>query len=159
MTNTDNPGIRVPPPLVFAGLTELGLLAHARLASGLLLFVGIAVGLLGLALIVGSLDRFRRAKVRPEPWQPAARLIIAGLYGYSRNPMYLGMAVLALGVAGTLTSLPGAIGAVVAALLIDRFVIRREEEYLLRTFGHTYADYCIAVPRWLGRFPFSRQGW
>lgn len=151
MTSTDHPGVRVPPPLIFAGLTGIGLVAHASLASGLLLFVGTAVGLLGLALIAGSLDRFRRAKVRPEPWQPAARLIIAGLYRYSRNPMYLGMTVLALGIAGTLASAPAAIGALTAALLVDRLVIRREEDYLLRTFGQAYADYCRAVPRWLGR--------
>lgn len=149
MTNTDHPGIRVPPPLIYAGLTGIGLVAHASLASGLLMFVGTAGGLLGLALIVGSLDRFRRARVRPEPWQPAARLIIVGLYRYSRNPMYLGMTVLALGIAGTFASAPAAIGASVAALLIDRLVIRREETYLRRTFGQAYADYCRAVPRWL----------
>lgn len=151
MTSTDHPGVRVPPPLIFAGLTGLGLVAHASLASGLLLFVSIAGVVSGLSLILGSLDRFRRAKVRPEPWQPAARLIIAGLYRYSRNPMYLGMTILAFGVAGTLTSAPAAIGALAAALLIDRIVIRREEDYLLRTFGQAYADYCRAVPRWLGR--------
>lgn len=127
-------------------------MAQASLASGLLLFVGIAGFVLGLVLVVGSLDRFRRAKVRPEPWQPAARLIIAGLYRHSRNPMYLGMTALALGAAGTLTSAPAATGALTAALLIDRLVIRREEEYLLRAFGQAYAGYCRAVPRWLGRF-------
>jgi protein-S-isoprenylcysteine O-methyltransferase Ste14 len=62
--------------------------------------------------------------------------------------MYFGMALLSFGIALVFTSLAGAILSVVAAMIIDRAVIRREEAYLTRRFGEDYLAYTRRVRRW-----------
>lgn len=150
MTSEDNPRVRVPPPLIFAGLLALGLVIDsARFRFGPVQLAGFALGIAGLALIAISLGLFAGAKTRPEPWQPASSLVDRGLYRFTRNPMYLGMALLSLGVALAFSSLPGAILALAALVIIDRTVVTREEAYLKRRFGPDYVAYTRRVRRWL----------
>lgn len=150
MASEDNPHVRVPPPLIFGGLLALGLVidsgpfrpAPAQLA-------GAGLGIAGLALIAVALGLFAGSKTRPEPWQPASRLVDRGLYRFTRNPMYLGMALLSLGVALAFSSLPGILLSLVALVIIDRTVVTREEAYLERRFGPDYIAYTKRVRRWL----------
>lgn len=150
MTGDDNPRVFVPPPLIFASLLALGLaMDRDPIEFRALLVIGMAAGLTGLGLIAAALGVFRAGKTRPEPWQPASTLISGGVYRFTRNPMYLGMTMLCLGIATAFSSLLGLAGAIMAAILIDRTVIPREEAYLLRRFGDDYASYRRAVRRWL----------
>lgn len=150
MTSEDNPRVRVPPPLIFGGLLALGLLIDSDpFRVGPAQLAGVALGIAGLALIAISLGLFAGSKTRPEPWQPATALIDRGLYRFTRNPMYLGMGLLSLGIALAFSSLPGALLAVLALLIIDRTVVTREEAYLERRFGQGYIDYTRRVRRWL----------
>lgn len=92
---------------------------------------------------------FRRAKTSMVPMKPTTALVTSGPYRLTRNPMYLGMAVLyvalalALGVIWALAVLPFVIFAV------DRLVIAREEPYLERKFGEQYRQYKGRVRRWV----------
>jgi protein-S-isoprenylcysteine O-methyltransferase Ste14 len=72
-----------------------------------------------------------------------------GPYRFTRNPMYLAMAVAYAGIAMLLNSVwaLGMLPAVVA--VVDRFVIPREERYLRAKFGETYVRYCSRVRRWI----------
>ena len=150
MSAEDNPRVFVPPPLIFAGLLAVGLLIHnERGASGPIQIIATVLGLVGLALIVLALGLFRTSRTRAEPWQPSSALVASGVYRFTRNPMYLGMAILALGIAVFFASLSAAFLTLVAALIIDRAVIKREEAYLQRRFGEDYAAYCRTVRRWL----------
>ena len=150
MTSEDNPRVRVPPPLIFGGLLALGLVIDsASFQFGAAQLAGVALGIAGGALIAISLGLFAGAKTRPEPWQPASSLVDRGLYRFTRNPMYLGMALLSLGVALAFSSLPGAILALAALAIIDRTVVTREEAYLERRFGADYVAYTRRVRRWL----------
>ena len=103
----------------------------------------------GVALIAIALGLFARSKTRPEPWQPASSLVDRGLYRFTRNPMYLGMGLLVLGVALAFSSLAGALLALAALAIIDRAVVTREEAYLTRRFGADYIAYAKRVRRWL----------
>lgn len=150
MTGNDNPRVFVPPPLIFAGLVALGLFLDGEaLAFGSIQIIGALLGVAGLVLIAMALGLFRRSKTRPEPWQPSTALVSGGIYRLTRNPMYLGMAMISLGVALAFSSLAASVLAIVAAVIIDRTVIMREEAYLMRRFGQDYARYASGVRRWL----------
>lgn len=146
----DNPRVFVPPPLIFAGLLAVGLWLDrgeqlslpARMAGG-------AVALAGIALLGTALGLFRTSKTRPEPWQPSSALVVTGIYRFTRNPMYLGMGLLSAGIGLLFGGLAALLLSGVAALIVDRAVIPREEAYLARRFGEPYLDYRRAVRRWL----------
>ena len=154
--SADSAGVRFPPPLVFLGLLLLGLAAErltGRLSFGLGRTVALAAGaalvVAGLALILAAAGRFRRAGTRPEPWQPSTALVAAGVYRFTRNPMYLGMALVHAGLAFAFDG-PLALAALPLALLvIDAQVIAREERYLEAKFGEAYRAYRQRVRRWL----------
>ncbi len=150
----DHPQVRFPPPLAFLGFVLLGFLAHrlfglARDDLGLWHYVAIPLALAGIWLVGAALLGFRRVGENPEPWTGTATVVEDGPYRVTRNPMYLGMLLLCLAVAAWFGSLPVAIGAIVAAAIIDRTVIRAEEHYLSRTLGERYEAYRRRVRRWL----------
>ena len=96
-------GVLAPPPLIYAGPLASGLLLQrwhgirllpARLAAP----VGLALLLLGLIGLPAVLA-FRRARTSPKPWKPTTALVTTGAYGLTRNPMYLGLLLLYVGVA------------------------------------------------------------
>ena len=116
---------------------------------GVLRGVGIGIALVGAGLIAAALLQFRKAGNDPEPWKPDAAFVAQGLYRFSRNPMYLGMALLHLGIALALDSLGALLTWPVASVLIDRLVIAREERHLARRFGPEYQEYRRNVRRWL----------
>ena len=146
----DNPHVVVPPPLIFGGLLLLGLgFDRASPSLSLPSIIGAVLMCLGTTVIVMALGLFRDNKTRPEPWQPASTLVIAGIYKWTRNPMYLGMAVFSLGMALLFESIPATLLVLLAIAVIDRLVITREEAYLLRRFGDDYRAYRSRVRRWL----------
>ena len=150
MTSEDNPRVFVPPPLMLAASVGAGLLIDGGpMATGLVLATAVIVGVAGLGLIASALGLFFRSETRPEPWQPARFLVAAGPYRYTRNPMYLGMIIVGLAVALAFSSIAAALLSLLAALIVDRIVIRREEAYLARRFGKDYQAYREKVRRWL----------
>jgi protein-S-isoprenylcysteine O-methyltransferase Ste14 len=105
--------------------------------------------LIGLSLAVWGLVTFFRARTAVMPDRGARRLVVEGPYRISRNPMYVGLSALYLGL-GMLFNVAWPIVLFPLALLaLDRLVIRREERYLLDAFGAEYAAYCRRVRRWL----------
>lgn len=152
----DNPGVLAPPPLLFAGVLAAALLLDRtllRLPTGLpggLRAVVAALEFAGAAvLMTGAFRRFRRAGTNVEPWLPSTALVTAGVYQFSRNPIYVGMTLIYLAAALLADSLP-AIVLVVPLLLVVRYgVIAREERYLDARFGQDYRCYKAAVRRWL----------
>lgn len=149
-SNDDNPRIFVPPPLIFLGLPLLGLTVDRQpftlnvQAVAAILLTGSGIVLIGLAI-----GLFRKSGTRPEPWQPASALVMAGIYRRTRNPMYLGMALISVAIGLAFNSLFALILSAIAILLVDRLVIAREEAYLTRRFRQSYVDYRGRVRRWL----------
>ena len=154
MIDHSGPGVHFPPPLIFALAIALGVVLDGNWIQWRHImhpsqFAGVAVGFPGLLLILISLGLFRRFRTRPEPWEPSTTLIQTGIYRVSRNPMYLGMAVLSAGVALYFESIAALILLVAAIVVIDRYVIAREEDYLARRFGSEYDAYRARVRRWI----------
>ncbi len=144
-----------PPPLVFIGFLLLGLAADRFLALpplGIPLALRIMLAALaiggGAALLIAALGGFRRAGTPPEPWREVSAFVASGIYRFTRNPMYLGMAAIHLGLALSFGSLGALVGLLPAIFAIQTQVIAREEAYMARRFGSEYAAYRQRVRRW-----------
>ena len=147
---------RVPPPVVFlatalamggaaALLPPSGLAGRWSLAAATLL-----LALAGLAAPL-AFRRFRRAgtTIDPVAIERASVLVTDGVYGWSRNPMYLSLAAL-LGSLAVFTAQPWLLlGPAAFVLYISRFQIVPEERLLRQRFGAAYDEYCARVRRWL----------
>jgi len=103
----------------------------------------------GLALLASFNTSFQRRGTAVEPWKPTTAIVTTGPYRITRNPAYLGMALLYIGIALLADSLWALAPLPVVLVLIDRGVIAREERYLERKFGAEYVDYRSRVRRWV----------
>lgn len=152
----DIPGVIAPPPIIFlaflAGGWTLGnLIGEPSLDLPDIWRRGIALVLLAAGLVIEGWagGHFRRAGTAVEPWKPSTALVTTGIYGLSRNPIYVGFTVIYIGLAVGMDS-PLALAMLFPCLIVlDRFVIVREEAYLERKFGEAYRSYKARVRRWL----------
>jgi protein-S-isoprenylcysteine O-methyltransferase Ste14 len=151
---SDTSGIRVPPPAYYVAAFLVGVALELIFptswpSTGVRVAAALIAGGAWLALDGAATVFFRRAGTSMIPMNPTTALVTSGPYRVTRNPMYVGMAFLyvalafALGVMWALVFLPAVI------VMIDRFVIAREEPYLERKFGQAYRDYQARVRRWL----------
>ena len=150
----DKPGVPAPPPLFFAlpflALWSLELVLPTRLlpppwrwvVAGLLLAAGAALPLAGAYVQW-------RAGTSFLPERPSTRVVQHGVYAWTRNPMYLGFALLTAGLAVLVASAWALLAAPVGLLLVQVLVVAREERYLARKFGEEYLAYKRRVRRWL----------
>ncbi|HWZ59813.1 MAG TPA: methyltransferase [Gemmatimonadaceae bacterium] len=115
----------------------------ARLVpAGLMVLAGVVVG--GSAVWT-----IKRAGSNVAPMRPTTALVTTGPFRWTRNPIYLGMALCTAGVAVGLNLLWPLLVLPFVIWAIRRRVIAREEQYLDRVFGREYRRYRERVPRWL----------
>lgn len=150
---SDNPGVRVPPPLIFLGFLLAGLWYDSPWLEGHLAGLGVSaagavLAALGIALVLFSVKRHKQAGTNVAPWEPTTAIITTGVYGYSRNPIYLGMALAHGGLAIGGGSIAALATLALCVVVIQSYVIAREERYLAAKFGAVYADYKTQVRRW-----------
>ncbi|HJR90215.1 MAG TPA: isoprenylcysteine carboxylmethyltransferase family protein [Aeromicrobium sp.] len=156
MTDSDtSTGITVPPPLIFVGGFLIGLAVEWVFpVSAPPVPVRIAVGLAGLAGFLyfdtSAMRGFGRAGTSVLPFGDRTTTIVTdGPYRFSRNPMYVGMTLLYIGVAAS-TGVMWAFATLPIVLVVIRFhVIAREEAYLSAKFGDSYREYQSRVRRWI----------
>jgi protein-S-isoprenylcysteine O-methyltransferase Ste14 len=151
----DTVQVVVRPPLawglaVIAGLA-LGWLVPlrflpARLPAG---WLGALVFVLALALFAWAIVTMTRAGSNVPTSRPTTTIVASGPYGFTRNPIYVGMILGLIGLAIAFDDLWLLIALVPFALVIRYGVVAREEAYLERKFGAAYRDYCSRVRRWL----------
>jgi protein-S-isoprenylcysteine O-methyltransferase Ste14 len=155
-SSPDTSGVRVLPPLIYAGMFlggyALNRLVPLRLWGDpppLARLVGWSLVGAGVLLGASAVVLFRRAGTTPNPTRPTTALVLHGPYRFTRNPMYVGLGLCYLGAtllvnsAWPLVLLPVLIG------LVQRWVIAPEEAYLERRFGAEYRAYRTRVRRWL----------
>ncbi|MFZ6028445.1 MAG: methyltransferase family protein [Chloroflexota bacterium] len=111
--------------------------------------IGLFVGAGGLALCLVAQRQFRKAGTTLYPFSKPAKLVTSGMFRYTRNPMYLGLAIFLTGAWLLLGSL-SPLGVVVAFVLIaDRWYIASEERSMASAFGKAYEAYRAKTPRWI----------
>ncbi len=112
--------------------------------------IGVALVLAGVVANVWAERLFRRGGVGVCPFSEAPRVITQGPYRVTRNPMYLGIVLVAGGVAIAMGSWVSLVPvAILAVWLHWRFVLP-EEEFLRERLGYAYEEYRRTRPRWLG---------
>jgi protein-S-isoprenylcysteine O-methyltransferase Ste14 len=82
------------------------------------------------------------------PWAPPRNLVVVGLYRYTRNPMYMAVALVLLGWAWSFGSLGLLVYAAIIASAFHLRVVLGEEPWLARTYGDEWRQYAGRVPRW-----------
>lgn len=120
-----------------------GVLAEFLFAVGCLLLAG------GLALIVLAIRKMSRAGTTASPIRPATQLVTSGPFGISRNPIYLGNAVIMVAIALIAGSAWFIVMGIAAAIAVSLVVIPAEEKHLDLRFGRRYRDYAKRVRRWI----------
>ena len=156
MTDADRdaPQVRIIPPLVYLAGLVIGFVANlwwpVRFMPDVMawIFGGILIACGGV-LAGSALFRFKRARTTVRPDRPPSALVIAGPYKFTRNPMYLGLAVAYLGIATAGQSVWALILLPVVLTIIQRQAIEPEEAFLKRRFGADYIDYTKQVRRWM----------
>ena len=151
--------LKIPPPLVAAAMAGAMTAASVWLPPVLVLplsssvRVGTALVLVGVGACfdVAGLLAFKKAQTTVNPLAPnrSTAVVSTGVYRITRNPMYLGMALILLGLALYLASPWALLGPLVFAAFITRFQIQPEERALTARFGAAYTAYCTQVRRWL----------
>ena len=113
--------------------------------------LAVAVALVGVSCDLGGLISFRIGKTTVNPLRPetSSKLIITGIYKITRNPMYLGMAIILTGWAVYLSNLILLVWVGVFIAYITRFQIQPEERALDKLFGEEFASYKQSARRWL----------
>ncbi len=105
---------------------------------------------LGLGLVLSAMAerQFKSVGTNVNTFDAPTRLVTEGLFKYSRNPMYLGLVLILVGVwilLGSVTPLVGVVGFI---LVTDRWYIAYEEQRLNETFGQAYEAYRVRTRRW-----------
>jgi protein-S-isoprenylcysteine O-methyltransferase Ste14 len=147
---------RIPPPIValcIAGLMYAAAWLVPALDFGLPWRRTIAATLaaLGVSLDIAGLAQFFRAKTTINPLDPgaAAALVTRGAYRFTRNPMYLGLAILLIAWGIYLANVAALALVPLFVLYMNRFQIASEERALAARFGVDFQAYCARVRRWL----------
>ena len=147
---------RIPPPIIGLVLAALsGWLARSAsppmLAQDVRIGLAVVLVLLGLAFLAPAANAFRRAHTTVNPLKPeeASSLVVAGVYRFTRNPMYVGFAALLLAWAAWLAVPVALLGPALFVAYITRFQIIPEERALRARFGDAFEAYCRQVRRWL----------
>jgi len=148
--------VRVPPPLVFLGSLLVGVLLQRTvrplpfpLPRSMTLALGALAIVAAVTLFTSALRLFRATGQETRPWLPSPSLIIEGPYRFSRNPIYVAMMLVQIGLGlvldnGWIIALSGASLAVIHVI-----AVRPEEIYLLDRFGEPYRRYLATVRRYL----------
>jgi len=152
----DHPGVIVKPPLLYIATLFIGLLADQIWPLGFIdlattprLLLGAGILVAGGALLAWATGRFAKAGTNVPTDLPATILVTDGPYRLSRNPIYVALTLIYIGLAASAASAWGLVLLVPLLITMRYGVIAREEAYLAKKFGDTYLTYKTSVRRWL----------
>jgi protein-S-isoprenylcysteine O-methyltransferase Ste14 len=148
--------VRFPPPLVFLFTLLIGvaidrywLPAPLPIDRMVRIGLGVVVAFCGAGLLVSSRIQFKRTGQSVIPWTPTPALIIQPPYTFTRNPMYVGMTLVQIGLGIALGNRWIIALAVPALLIVHVIAVLPEEKYLALKFGEPYRAYLGKVRRYL----------
>ena len=150
----DVAGVVAPPPVIFGVPLAIALYeqtSHPIHITTRPVAIALGVVMFGVALpiFVSAVTQFRKADTAVVPYEPTTAIVDAWPYSFTRNPIYLSMALIYVGISLFFNSWWPIFLLPLVLLVIQRGVIEREERYLERKFGDGYLAYKQRVRRWL----------
>ena len=146
----------IPPPVQYAltFLAGIGLIGSCRGAQSMdsdrgVRWAGLAVAAAGFVLALAAAGRFMARRTTLNPAGQPAHLVVSGAHSWSRNPMYLALTIISVGLTLVLGSAWPLILVVLPWAAMNWVVIPFEEARLSETFAQDYLDYCRRVRRWI----------
>ena len=153
-SRSDRPNVLVLPPLLYglglaAGFLLQWVAPRAILTSGARYPAGAALLTLGLGLALWGRRVMERAGTNVNPTLPATALVVSGPFRFSRNPLYVALTSMDVGLALLANALWVLVLVLPVLLVLHYGVVRREERYLEAKFGDAYRHYRSRVRRYL----------
>jgi len=149
----DSPGVIVFPPLLFGGTLVVGLVLQwlwpIHLFPSIPRWIGGAFAAASAVLAIWGATTMRRAGTNINPHAPTLAIVQGGPFRFSRNPLYLSLALFYVGVSLMLNAAWPMILLVPVLVVAQRGIIYREERYLDAKFGDEYRRYRQRVRRWI----------
>ncbi len=150
----DAPNVIAIPPLIYLAFLAVGLLLDYLfpvpvLPNSIQYAVGFGIMIAPALIMPFVLLRFKKANTNFDPGKPTTRIITTGPYRYSRNPSYVSLTMLYLGITIAADSVWVLAGLIPTLVVMHYGVILREEQYLENKFGEEYLRYKKTVRRWL----------
>jgi len=150
----DNAAVAFHPPLLLLGSIGLGFAARWLIPAEFLprewtVVSGPILVAASFGLFFWAVSTMRRGGASIPTGEPTDSLVAKGPFGLSRNPLYLSMVALLLGIGIWANSLWFTALAALTVVLLNWGVISREERYLQRKFGEEYTTYKACVRRWI----------
>ena len=152
----DSPRVYIPPPLLYVLIFIAAVFIQKEIPIEDALFqlvttkiAGIVLLIIALFFLVRSLRQFFQSKNTLILIKPASSLQTNGIYSISRNPMYVGLTIVYLGVTCFIGNWWNIIPFPLLLLIVQEYIIKSEEKYLEREFGQQYREYRKRVRRWL----------
>ncbi|HVT28647.1 MAG TPA: isoprenylcysteine carboxylmethyltransferase family protein [Lacipirellulaceae bacterium] len=151
-----HPLMHVPVPWIFV-LVFLGgvvvqhfvpIRIHSTHARHLIFALGTVITVAGTLLAACGLWIFLSAGTTTVPYKTASKLVTCGPYRFTRNPMYVGLILVYLGLAGIQVQIWSVLLLPLVIAYLHRIVIPVEESRLRDAFGESYQQYCARVRRW-----------
>jgi len=122
---------------------SLSIAPWLRIAAGVAIVAG------GVSLIGSARTWFLRTGQSPIPWKPSPELIFQGPYRFTRNPMYVGLTLLVVGLGLAVNDLWVSLCAAPALLIVHFIAVLPEERYLTEKFGKDYLSFLARVRRYI----------
>jgi protein-S-isoprenylcysteine O-methyltransferase Ste14 len=144
----------LPPPFIYLVGLGIGWLLDAwyplgRIPDTARWVLGGTLGVAGLGIMLSALRLMRRAGTAINPTKPTTRLVLAGPFRFTRNPLYLSLLLIYGAIAVLTNGIWGLVLLPAVIVTLQRVVISKEEAYLERRFGEEYRSYRARVRRWI----------
>ena len=153
-TSTDKPGVVVPPPLLYGGAFVVLLVLRwfwpmPIFGHAVALWLGLALLVPGIGMAAWGIRTMQAAGTNVNPALPTTAIVKSGPFRFSRNPLYLALMLLYLGLTLAFNTWWGIVLLVPVLIIMHCGVVLREERYLEQKFGETYRQYRSKVRRYL----------
>jgi protein-S-isoprenylcysteine O-methyltransferase Ste14 len=152
--SADHPGVIARPPLIYGAAFVVVLVCRwvwpmPILGQSVALLLGLALVALAIGCAIWGRRTMKAAGTNIDPTLPATAIVTSGPFRFSRNPLYVALTLLYLGLSMAFNTWWGAVVLVPLLILMQRGVVLREERYLEEKFGESYRAYRGRVRRWL----------
>ena len=145
---------KIPPPILVLILVSSNYFSSKKIDLIHLPnqdLISIIILLIGILILINPIFKFIKSKTTIDPikFKKVNKLIISGIYKYSRNPMYLGLLMIVISTSIFYLNIFSIITPILFYFWINRFQIKREEIFLTEKFGEEYMSYKIKTRRWI----------